>query len=244
VSKKITKVVALLEQLRQDSPDLRDRVDELAEAMSQPADPQSVIDAIKETRVYAQLLMALGVSVNERATLLELEIKAIRLLKDSVVRVLVFDEVHNLLAGSPREQRVILQLFRPARTERDRLRLRVERGGQRFVLRPAQRERALVQRHNWNRYVFWARCPRHPDPGDRRVLSSWNARLNLTNRSVRPAAWIQARARGRPRHRRHCCGADPSGRQRRRDDARSPGALNSSRRLPLCATRGRTRIAG
>src|SRR5271166_4200827 len=65
-----------------------------------------------ERRVYAQLLMALGVSVNERATLLELEIKAIRLLKDSMVRVLVFDEVHNLLAGSPREQRVILQLFR------------------------------------------------------------------------------------------------------------------------------------
>ena len=50
--------------------------------------------------------------MNERATLLELEIKAIRLLKDSMVRVLVFDEVHNLLAGSPREQRVILQLFR------------------------------------------------------------------------------------------------------------------------------------
>ena len=65
-----------------------------------------------ERRVYAQLLMALGVSVNERATLLELEIKAIRLLKDSMVRVLVFDEVHNLLADSPREQRVILQLFR------------------------------------------------------------------------------------------------------------------------------------
>ena len=65
-----------------------------------------------ERRVYAQLLMALGVSVNERATLLELEIKAIRLLKDSMVRVLVFDEVHNLLAGSSREQRVILQLSR------------------------------------------------------------------------------------------------------------------------------------
>src|SRR6202789_4646959 len=56
--------------------------------------------------------MALGVSVNERATLLELEIKAIRLLKDSMVRVIVIDEGHNLLAGSPREQRVILQLFR------------------------------------------------------------------------------------------------------------------------------------
>ena len=47
---KIAKVVALLEELRQDSPHLRNRVDELAEAMSQPADPQSVIDAIQETR--------------------------------------------------------------------------------------------------------------------------------------------------------------------------------------------------
>ena len=65
-----------------------------------------------ERRVYAQLLIALGANVNERATLMELEIKAIRLLKDSMVRVLVFDEVHNLLADSPREQRVILQLFR------------------------------------------------------------------------------------------------------------------------------------
>ena len=47
---KIAKVVALLEELRQDSPHLRDRVDEIAEAMSRPVDPQSVIDAIKETR--------------------------------------------------------------------------------------------------------------------------------------------------------------------------------------------------
>ena len=47
---KIAKVVALLEELRQGSPHLRNRVDELAETMSQPADPQSVIDAIKETR--------------------------------------------------------------------------------------------------------------------------------------------------------------------------------------------------
>jgi uncharacterized membrane protein len=47
---KIAKVVALLEELRQDSPQPHDRVDEMAEAMSQPADPQSVIDAIKEAR--------------------------------------------------------------------------------------------------------------------------------------------------------------------------------------------------
>ena len=47
---KIAKVVALLEELRHDSPHLHNRVDELAEVMAQPADPQSVIDAIKETR--------------------------------------------------------------------------------------------------------------------------------------------------------------------------------------------------
>ncbi len=47
---KIAKVVALLEELRHDSPHLRNRVDELAEVMAQPADPQSVIDAMKKTR--------------------------------------------------------------------------------------------------------------------------------------------------------------------------------------------------
>jgi uncharacterized membrane protein len=47
---KIAKVVALLEELRHDSPHLHNRVDELAEVMARPADPKSVIDAIKETR--------------------------------------------------------------------------------------------------------------------------------------------------------------------------------------------------
>ena len=56
--------------------------------------------------------MALGASVNERATLMDLEIRTMLLLKNCNVRVLVFDEVHNLLAGNPREQRVILQLLR------------------------------------------------------------------------------------------------------------------------------------
>jgi hypothetical protein len=65
-----------------------------------------------ERRIYGQLLMALGASVNERATLMELEIRTMLLLKNSNVRVLVIDEVHNLFAGTPREQRVILQLLR------------------------------------------------------------------------------------------------------------------------------------
>ena len=47
---KTAKVVALLEELRRDSPAVRDRVDKQADVMARPADPQSVIDAIKETR--------------------------------------------------------------------------------------------------------------------------------------------------------------------------------------------------
>jgi len=47
---KTAKVVALLEELRRDSPAVRDRVDRQADVMARPADPQAVIDAIKETR--------------------------------------------------------------------------------------------------------------------------------------------------------------------------------------------------
>ena len=50
---KTAKVVALLEELRRDSPAVRDRVDKQADVMARPADPQSVIDAIKETRSEA-----------------------------------------------------------------------------------------------------------------------------------------------------------------------------------------------
>lgn len=65
-----------------------------------------------ERRIYGQLLMAMGASIHERLTLMELEIRTVLMLKSYNVRVLVFDEVHNLLAGTPREQCVILQLLR------------------------------------------------------------------------------------------------------------------------------------
>ncbi len=46
---KSAKIIALLEEMRRDSPTLRNRVDEEAVAMSVAADPQAVLDAIKET---------------------------------------------------------------------------------------------------------------------------------------------------------------------------------------------------
>ncbi len=46
---KSAKIIQLLEEMRKDSPHLINRLDEEAELMSVPADPQSVLDAIKDT---------------------------------------------------------------------------------------------------------------------------------------------------------------------------------------------------
>lgn len=46
--KKSAKIIELLEEIRRDSPRLANRVDEDAEALSMPADPKLVLDAIKE----------------------------------------------------------------------------------------------------------------------------------------------------------------------------------------------------
>jgi len=44
------KTIALLEELRRDTPIVRDRIDELADGMARPADAQAIIEAIQETR--------------------------------------------------------------------------------------------------------------------------------------------------------------------------------------------------
>lgn len=50
---KMAKMIQLLEEARRDNPLIRDRVDQEAEVMAQPADPQSVLAAIKETQARA-----------------------------------------------------------------------------------------------------------------------------------------------------------------------------------------------
>ena len=61
-----------------------------------------------ERRLYAQILTALGVPQNPRAAVVELEQVAIRLMRAMDVQVLLLDEVHNILAGTFREQRIVL----------------------------------------------------------------------------------------------------------------------------------------
>ena len=51
---KTAKVIELLEEFRRDNPLIRNRVDQEAEAMAQPADPRSVLDAIKETHAKTE----------------------------------------------------------------------------------------------------------------------------------------------------------------------------------------------
>jgi uncharacterized membrane protein len=51
---KAAKIIGLLEEMRRDDPALRNRVDEVAAAMSIPADPQLVLDAIKESAGVAE----------------------------------------------------------------------------------------------------------------------------------------------------------------------------------------------
>jgi uncharacterized membrane protein len=50
---KTAKVIELLEEFRRDNPLIRNRVDQQAEDMAQPADPQRVLDAIKEIHAEA-----------------------------------------------------------------------------------------------------------------------------------------------------------------------------------------------
>jgi chromosomal replication initiation ATPase DnaA len=65
-----------------------------------------------ERRFYGHLLTEIGVPFISRATILDLETQALRSLKRMDVKLLMLDEIHNILAGSAKEQRVLLNTLR------------------------------------------------------------------------------------------------------------------------------------
>lgn len=65
-----------------------------------------------ERGFWAQIITTLGAPSGPRATVVDLEQTALRLLRAVGLQVLVIDEVHNILAGSYREQRVMLNTLR------------------------------------------------------------------------------------------------------------------------------------
>ncbi|MFI9597483.1 TniB family NTP-binding protein [Nonomuraea sp. NPDC052265] len=70
-----------------------------------PSDPQVA-------RFYTALLSALGAPLRPRQRLAELEQLALRLLRQAAVRMLVIDELHNVLAGRGDARREFLNLLR------------------------------------------------------------------------------------------------------------------------------------
>ena len=65
-----------------------------------------------EKRVYSKLLSAVGAPHPPSERLHRLEESALRMLKLVAPRVIIIDEVHHLLAGTPREQRRALNLLK------------------------------------------------------------------------------------------------------------------------------------
>jgi hypothetical protein len=65
-----------------------------------------------ERRFYAELLTLLGAPQRPRADIAQMEQAALRIMEVIGMQVLVIDEVHNILAGSYREQRIVLNTLR------------------------------------------------------------------------------------------------------------------------------------
>jgi hypothetical protein len=65
-----------------------------------------------ERRFYAELLTLLGAPQRPRADIAQMEQAALRIMEAIGVQVLVIDEVHNILAGTYREQRIVPNTLR------------------------------------------------------------------------------------------------------------------------------------
>jgi chromosomal replication initiation ATPase DnaA len=65
-----------------------------------------------ERQLFAQILHALGVHHGMRASAVDMQFAVLRMLKAVDLQVLVIDEVHNILAGSARDQRIVLNTLR------------------------------------------------------------------------------------------------------------------------------------
>jgi len=65
-----------------------------------------------ERRFYQHILSTIGAPVFGRHTVAELEIRALNHLREMDLKMIMIDEVHNLLAGTFREQRRFLNMLR------------------------------------------------------------------------------------------------------------------------------------
>ena len=88
------------------------RFDETIGIHHRPVIAVQMVASPDEGRFYHRLLSVIGAPPPTRATLGQLETQALRLLQEIAPRMLVIDEVQNLIAGTYREQRRMLYLLR------------------------------------------------------------------------------------------------------------------------------------
>lgn len=88
------------------------RFDQRSGIHHRPVIVVQMVPSPDEGRFYHRLLSVIGAPPPTRATLGQLETQALRLLQETAPRMLIIDEVQNLIAGTYREQRRMLNLLR------------------------------------------------------------------------------------------------------------------------------------
>ncbi|MFG5379802.1 TniB family NTP-binding protein [Yoonia sp. R2-816] len=81
-------------------------------ALTTPVLAMEMVSRPGERRFYGELLTVLGAPQSPRADITQMEQAALRIMDAIGVQVLVIDEVHNILAGTYREQRIVLNTLR------------------------------------------------------------------------------------------------------------------------------------
>ncbi len=88
------------------------RFDQKSRSLTTPVLAMEMTSRPGERRFYAELLTQLGAPQRPRADITQMEQAALRIMEAIGVQVLVIDEVHNILAGTYREQRIVLNTLR------------------------------------------------------------------------------------------------------------------------------------
>lgn len=88
------------------------RFDPVSGALKTPVLAMEMTSRPGERRFYSELLTLLGAPQRSRADIAQMEQAALRIMGAIGVQVLVIDEVHNILAGSYKEQRIVLNTLR------------------------------------------------------------------------------------------------------------------------------------
>ncbi len=99
----------LMERFRRDHPA---KYDPIERRIITPVLAMQMPSHATERRFYGHLLATIRVPFAPRSSVMDLEVQALRNLRRMEVQLLMLDEVHNILAGSAREQRVVLNTLR------------------------------------------------------------------------------------------------------------------------------------